>query len=319
MKNYFFLKRVWSLVFICLIFTSLHSDIFESPHYPKGSGFSATFNQINSQPKNFSFQIRPFVVQQDPLSHKQVLCIKLLELLQQPSPDQFEVRHALVEQLYVVVMQLLQYSHTQSDLDKLLCLKSQCEERLRELTEAMHVVNNNEISFKNHVFLQKLKVAFAELSPDDYEQRINALDQAIAQPLANIDRTYQLSSEVYHYNPHAELFEHCSGNALEQQLHQELFDTVTEMARLLEQNPHNLYVQTNSEFVFHVTALAKVQKDPEVGFNLLDCGKSLLKFTQNLVGIVAQETVYMRIEMSARTIHGHPITEVEYRYLTKKR
>ncbi len=304
--------------FSAIVFSN-NSEISDNNHKPK---LTAHYHPDEHQ-KPSTFQFSVSISNFSELPNNKALCLQQLFAITQQNPPVLEAeRWEFFRQILLRIVHLLGYAHTEHNLNQLLGLQAQYGRDFFELGMRLQNAQDPEAhTFNNSIFLQNLK----DSRPDQVLQwsveRTQALDQTLARSGLITTKTYQLSQEASRLNPHAEYFHSSQGNALEHQLHNELLNTVNDMARLLECNPHNLYVQTNSVFVFHVTALAKAQNNPEVAFNLADFASHLLTFTKNLVSMVGHgiakggaRYIESNIEM-IQALFSHPVGVLEAQLL----
>ena len=153
-------------------------------------------------------------------------------------------------------------------------LKQEEAERAAELKRQRE--KQPRLSITDYASFEALNASFIE-SHDNTNQDLATRSQqrsdALKKTIANSGTCFDYSAQVSHptfTDPYADVFNNCYGTALDKQLHEELCATRTTIMELQSRHPHLIQVQTISPVIYHFTALAKEQTNPDVAFNLSD-------------------------------------------------
>ncbi len=114
------------------------------------------------------------------------------------------------------------------------------------------------------------------------------------------------------YGQNVEVFKYCYGTPLDKQLHQELYQTRISITKLHSEYHALTPIKTMTPVVYHFTALAKIQTDPTIAFNLADCCHHLTQGLRTLASGVGKgiiNTLEHNIAFFA-SLATHPIDEV---------
>ncbi|KKQ49560.1 MAG: hypothetical protein US69_C0004G0044, partial [candidate division TM6 bacterium GW2011_GWF2_38_10] len=114
-----------------------------------------------------------------------------------------------------------------------------------------------------------------------YQQRAEAIKTTIKQEKKCFDYSNLICHEAF-VDEYADIFTHCYGTALDQQLHFELCSTRASMQALAEKQNLFLPIKNMEPLVNHFSALAKIQNDPKVAFCLADACHYLFTASQAL-------------------------------------
>jgi hypothetical protein len=149
------------------------------------------------------------------------------------------------------------------------------------------------------------------VSTSYYYQRAQALEETLRTKAACTDYSVDvpLPQDV---GENVEVFQYCYGTPLDKQLHQELCQTRTAITNLHSEYPALTPVKTITPVVYHFTALAKVQTNPTIAFNLADCCHHVTQGLRTLASGVGQGVINTFEHNVAffTSLATHPIDEV---------
>lgn len=155
-----------------------------------------------------------------------------------------------------------------NEADRILKIR---EEKNKKLYE-----NQPRLCIADRSSLEILKLSYAKSHNSADKNIINRLRQrteAINKTLSGNGSCFDYSSRVKHTkfnDANADVFDNCYGTELDKQLHEELCQTRTQMMQLETSHPDIIQIKTISPVVYHFTALAKQQTNPEVAFHISD-------------------------------------------------
>jgi hypothetical protein len=128
------------------------------------------------------------------------------------------------------------------------------------------------------------------LSTSYYYQRAQALEETLRTKAACADYSAEVQ-QPGDSGDNVEVFAHCYGTPLDKQLHQELCQTRTAITNLHSEYPALTPIKTITPVVYHFTALAKVQTNPTIAFNLADCCHHVTQGLRTLASGVGQGVI----------------------------
>jgi hypothetical protein len=149
------------------------------------------------------------------------------------------------------------------------------------------------------------------VSTSYYYQRAQALEETLRTKAACAD--YSAEVELPDDSgDNVEVFAHCYGTPLDKQLHQELCQTRTAITNLHSEYPAFTPVKTITPVVYHFTALAKIQTNPTIAFNLADCCHHVTQGLRTLASGLGQGVINTFEHNVAffTSLATHPIDEV---------
>ncbi len=151
--------------------------------------------------------------------------------------------------------------------------------------------NQPRICITDHAALERLRTRFTQNNVSQEQKKRNQQRGfALSRTLSRKGACYNYSSQVPPASPndtYAPIFSNTYGTPLDCQLHQELCQTRSTMTQLEYDFPQSQHVQAIAPMVHHLAVKAKVEKAPDVAFEISD-------FCYELTQVVAKGVTILR-------------------------
>lgn len=241
------------------------------------------------------------LIQQQPLQEKKIEHVAL-------ASDQKSAISEIItciessEELKVIAQVKKHYDHERKQLDFLLD-----QIALRNIPVGLSKTYDNPV-FLVGLGKQYLNQAEAAIvhGNSEFEQRYIKRTRAIIQAIEKPDHVFyarqgidQLKTLTHFrslyddHDPYKDLFSKCYGNAIHQQLHEELVSSVRYASHLSAYYADDPYLTSNAVFLYEGAAAAKKQNNPEVAFHLSDFCYHLTQATKNVVNGIKSHSSLM--------------------------